>query len=106
MSCALGTRVSMHPSKNLSCAIMKRLTVLAWVFACSIFVLFTGCSGDDGPASMPGQSTDTNSNNSALSATNAPSSLGPQEVLTLSPSDLTGGPFHITMDQVEFMGRL
>ena len=80
---------------------MKRLTLVVLVLASSVFILLTGCSGDDGPDNSPWQSVATNinnGNNGNQNTTKAPAQLPATSSLTLTPGN-GSGPFHVAINQ-------
>ncbi len=80
---------------------MKRFTLVVLVLASSVFMLLTGCSGDDGPDSSAWQSVATNINGNTggtNTTANAPVTLPATSSLTLVPGN-GSGPFHVAMSQ-------
>ena len=84
---------------------MKRLTLVVLVLASSIFILLTGCSGDDGPDTSPWRSvvTNINGNTGGTNTTaNAPATLPATSSLTLTPGN-GSGPFQVALNQGSYV---
>jgi len=81
----------MHRSRIHVAQPMNKWMLLASVSACSLFVLFTGCGGDDGSNTIA-QHTGTNEN---INPCRCPP-VGPPGSITLTPDD-GSGPLPITL---------